>query len=198
MTGGWGAHSPGDTRVKPTFLRTGLIAALSFVAASAQAGLTFTFTDGSGGSILGEVQGLLDIAGTQTATGVLISSFTDTVGTSFPGSFTVPYVYSAGGSFTVVGGVLTTAVYSGFRAGNSATNFAFDLSAPSFLLNSYNNYANLGGSSLVFSSFAPTETVPEPGAALLVLTALAGMAGITRLNRRRTVLGVPRGALTGA
>lgn len=174
--------------MKPTLLKTGLIAALSLAAASAQASLTFTFTTAGGGTILGQIDGLLNIAGTQAATSVFVNSFS---GASFPASFTVPYDYGAGGSFTVTGGALTSASFSGYRAGNPATQFQFDLSTPSFNMHSFNNGADLRGSNLVFSSFA--ATVPEPGAALLVLTALAGMAGVSRLARRRPGPAAPMG-----
>ncbi len=175
--------------MKLTLLKTGLIAALSLAAASAQAGLTFTFTTASGGTILGEIDGLADIAGTQAATGVLINSFS---GASFPSSFTVPYLYGAGGAFTVVGGVLATAVYSGYRAGNPATSFDFNLSTPSFQLHSYNNGADLRGSNLVFSAFpAP---VSEPGGVLLMLAALAGLVAVSRPSRRQAAPGLPMAA----
>ena len=174
--------------MKPTLLKTGLIAALSLAAASAQASLTFTFTTAGGGTILGQIDGLLNIAGTQAATSVFVNSFS---GASFPGTFTVPYNFGPGGSFTVTGGALTAASFSGFRAGNPATQFTFDLSTPSFNMHSFNNGADLRGSDLVFSAF--DATVPEPGAALLVLTALAGMAGVSRFARRQPGLGTPMG-----
>ena len=170
--------------MKRTFLKTGLIAALSLAAASAQASLTFTFTTAGGGTILGQIDGLLDIAGTQAATAVFVNSFS---GASFPGSFTVPYNFGGGGAFTVAGGALTSAAFSGFRSGNSATQFSFDLSVPTFNMHSFNNGADLRGSSLAFSTFPVSATVPEPGAALLVLTALAGMAAVSRFARRQAL-----------
>lgn len=183
----WWAHLPGERCVNLTLLKTGLIAALSLAAASAQASLTYTFTTAGGGTILGQIDGLLDIAGTQASTGVWVNNFS---GAGFPGSFTVPYNFGSGGSFTVVGGALVTASFSGFRAGNPATQFTFNLATPSFSMHSFNNGADLSGSNLAFSSFP--VSVPEPGSALLVLTALAGLAGLRRMKRQPLR---PRGSL---
>ena len=153
---------------------------MSALASSAQASLTFTFTTAGGGTILGQIDGLFDVAGSQAASAVIVNSFS---GANFPGSFTVPYNFGGGGSFTVTGGALTSAAFTGFRSGNSATQFTFDLSAPSFNMHSFNNSGDLRGSNLAFSTFPASESVPEPQSLVLSLLAL-GALGLTLRAKR--------------
>jgi hypothetical protein len=129
--------------------------------------VTFHFTDTDGGSISGHIDGLFFIPGTQSASAVWIDSVVKMgSGRAFPASHTLPYNWGAGGSFTVVSGVVTQAHFIGFRAGNPATQFTFDLGTPGPTFNhqSFNNGARQTGTSLVFSNIVSPNDPPTANA----------------------------------
>ena len=90
---------------------------------------------------------------------------------------TVPYNWGAGGSFTASGGAITAATFSSFRAGNPATSFSFDHVGNTFAMHSFNNNADIQGTSVAFG----VVPVPEPTSAALAI----GSAAMLLLRRRR-------------
>lgn len=139
--------------------------------------VNFVFTDNAGGTISGQIDGLFNIAGNQSATAVKINSVVK-IGTQFPSSHTLPYNWGAGGTFQVASGVVTQAHFSGFRSGNPATEFKFDFGTPGPTFNhqSFNNGARQTGTNMVFGN----TSVPEPAAFSLLAISLIGLGCVAR------------------